>query len=331
MLLRGGLLRGGLMGVAFLVAGLMASLFAFAETRALEGGRHDYAVVTSQGSSTLSLIDRERHGVVAEIAVPLSPAGVAVAGRYAYIASTKARAITQWDLWQRRLVARRDMASEPLGIAVHKDKLAVAMWYDGEVMILDAHDLTIESVIKVGVEPAGVDFKADGAMLYVSNRGDDSLSVIHMGMMKEIERVPVGDAPFGVTIDDEGRYIYVANVRSHSVSVVEAESYRLRGHIAVGSRPYAIAVERGGRRAFVTNQDEGSISVIDGEAMAERQRVHVGGYPEGIELDEERGLMYVANWLDDEVILMDVKGLRVDRRIAVGEGVRAFGRFLTWQ
>jgi YVTN family beta-propeller protein len=96
--------------------------------------------------------------------------------------------------------------------------------------------------------------------------------------------------------------------------------------VSVGLRPYAVA--RAGTRLFVTNQHAESVSVVDAVTLEPVTTIRVGAFPEGIEADASGATVWVACWDANTLEKIDVATLKVTARIPVGDGPRAFGKFL---
>jgi YVTN family beta-propeller protein len=82
---------------------------------------------------------------------------------------------------------------------------------DGKYMIANASlsgftaiysmpDLKLVATIPVGSAPNWVVFSKDGKFAYVSNRGDNTVSVISIGERKEVTRIKVGEFPQRMTV-----------------------------------------------------------------------------------------------------------------------------------
>jgi YVTN family beta-propeller protein len=87
-------------------------------------------------------------------------------------------------------------------------------------------------------------------------------------------------------------------------------------------------VARAGNRIFVTNQHAESVSVLDAATFENVKTMRVGSFPEGIEADATGSSVWVACWDTNTLERIDAATLAVTVRIPVGEGPRAFGRFL---
>jgi YVTN family beta-propeller protein len=121
----------------------------------------------------------------------------------------------------------------------------------------------------------------NGAYAYVSNYGDDSVSVIRTSdntvidtdpSTVEIDPILVGDGPFGISVTPNGAYAYVNNYHDNTVSVIRTSDNTLVDTdpntveidpIPVGNQPYGgIAVSPDGNFVYVGNYGDGTVSVI---------------------------------------------------------------------
>jgi YVTN family beta-propeller protein len=82
-------------------------------------------------------------------------------------------------------------------------------------------------------DPYGLGLSPDLEWLYVSNRGDDSLSVVDAdlrsaGFLTEVARVPVGDGPTAVAAAPDGEDVFVVNTDGDSISILDAATRTVR-------------------------------------------------------------------------------------------------------
>ena len=81
--------------------------------------------------------------------------------------------------------------------------------------------VTVTATIPVGSEPIGVAVSPNGAYVYVTNRGDNSVSVISTASNTVTATVTVGTYPWSVAVTPNGAYGYVTNLGGNSVSVID--------------------------------------------------------------------------------------------------------------
>ena len=104
-------------------------------------------------------------------------------------------------------------------------------------------------------------------LAYVTNQGDDSVSVVDTRSGAVTETVRVGAKPAGVAVAPGGQRIYVTNPEGHSVSVLERRgaSHVVVAEIPVGAGPLGVVVSPGTRlvRSAVTHQVRGAGHRVD--------------------------------------------------------------------
>ncbi|HWA22040.1 MAG TPA: YncE family protein [Caulobacterales bacterium] len=87
--------------------------------------------------------------------------------------------------------------SESHGMAVTADntRLIVDSRLNSAVYIYSLPDLKLLGAVDVGVSPDWVTLTPDGKSAYVANAGSNDVSVIDMGGLREVTRIPVGQVP----------------------------------------------------------------------------------------------------------------------------------------
>ncbi len=191
--------------------------------------------------------------------------------------------------------------SAPVRIIDPASKAYVSCWNDSSVAVLNlANKDRQPSYISVGQHPTAMLWDGTRSLLYVTNSGDDTVSVIDTRYDREVERInirlaeggPLGNTPEGLAISN--RMLYVANAHSNSVAVVqlskragggefvsdgekrtedrenEADRSTVRGFIPTGNYPSAVAVV--GKTIFIGNGKgtgvENSSVVVDNSGRA---------------------------------------------------------------
>jgi YVTN family beta-propeller protein len=105
--------------------------------------------------------------------------------------------------------------------------------------------------ITVGNDPRCVVVTPDQTYVYVTNYGDDTVSVISLSDREVIETINVGDGPYGISITPSGAFVYVVNQLDGTVSVIDTDSYSddyntVIATIDVGNSPIGFGTFVGG-------------------------------------------------------------------------------------
>jgi len=108
----------------------------------------------------------------------------------------------------------------------------------------------------VGILPTAIAVSPDGNLVFVTNKGGDTVSVYDTAAgTVALTPVAVGNAPTGIAIGPDGAQVYVANRDSNNVSVFDAATGVTVANppLAVGTTPIAIAINPQGTTAYVSN------------------------------------------------------------------------------
>lgn len=307
-----------------LIPGLVAALLAPGQAAA------DYAYVTNQSSSDLSIIDLERMTEVRRIAVPGMPAGVAVseALRAVFTVSPDSKTLRRFGLGSDRPEIERRLDGGPIGVAIDEKRrrVFVSDWYNARVWVLSADELALTTTLETGSAPAGLAISPDRRWLATADRDSNQVSIFDAETLALVHRVTVGERPFGVTFAPDGR-LFSADVGSNTVTAVDPVSGAVLGKAETRERPYGLTFAEG--RGFVTNQYDDTVSVFDATTYAPVAVIDVGGYPEGIDTTADGLKVAVANWDTNTLSVIDARTLKVVGEVATGDGPRAFGLFLS--
>lgn len=75
---------------------------------------------------------------------------------------------------------------------------------------------------------------------YVSNDGNNTVSVIDTSTNSVTATVPVGSYPYGVAVNPAGTKVYVVNSVSNTVSVIDTSTDSVTATVPVGGSPQAL-------------------------------------------------------------------------------------------
>ena len=192
-----------------------------------------------------------------------------------------------------------------------------------------ATTIGVVSRVPVGKMPVFAAEDPNTHTLYVTNAGDDTVSVIRTAGCNGHDAsrcaahwpvVAVGHLPLGLAVAQATDTVYVANAKDGTVSVINgatcngSDGSKCRQKpttVPVGAFGDSVAVDPVSDMVFVTNQDArpGTVSVIDGHACNGRHpagcadqpfmTVDVGSGPSGIDVNPVTNTIYVANTAED--------------------------------
>ena len=81
--------------------------------------------------------------------------------------------------------------------------------------------MTVTRTIPVGSLPQAVAVDPATRTVYVTNAGDNTVSVIDEATMTVTHTIPVGTNPDAVAVDPDTRTVYVTNDNDDTVSVID--------------------------------------------------------------------------------------------------------------
>ena len=155
--------------------------------------------------------------------------------------------------------------------------------------VIDASSNTVVTTVPVGANPTGVAVGPpnvtcstsgiDPVCVYVTNFGDNTVSVIDTDSNLVVATVAVGASPEGVAVSPDGSHVYVANHVDSTVSVIDAVSTTVVATVPVGTNPEGLSVTLDGSQVYVANTGDNTVSVIDAGTNSVTTTVPVGSGP----------------------------------------------------
>jgi YVTN family beta-propeller protein len=160
--------------------------------------------------------------------------------------------------------------------------------------------------ISVGINPKGIAVNPSTNMIYTSNSGLDSISVIDGNIDQVIDTIPVGFEfhPYDVAINPATNKIYVSNFNSKTLSVIDGNTHNVISNITVGIGPYRIAINPETNMIYVSNGLSGSVSVINGDTSRVIHTITSKG-SSGIGVYND--YLYIAGRYSNSLDVIDIK------------------------
>jgi len=134
-----------------------------------------------------------------------------------------------------------------------------------EVVVIDPKPggaRVVTEIRNLGKGTYGVAVDTITNLLFVTNRGDNNVSVINLADFKEVARLPVGRTPEGLGVDAGRGVVYVGNYADGSVSFIDAVKLNVFATLSVGQTPKAAVVDPSTGRVYVPSQLDDVVRVI---------------------------------------------------------------------
>ncbi len=210
-----------------------------------EAGRRMYCGDTM--GCTVSIVDLDRLECVATVPAELGAGAIALdrERRRGFCANFVTSTVTAFDLDQNEILATTPTGEGPCAVAVdrHSGDVFVVNCLAGSVVRIDPRRGEPTDELGGLNAPVGMTMGPRSDRLYVTNRGDGTLSVLGFDGL-EWARIPVGTAPGGVSVHPRDEtVVLVANAGSGSLTVIDlnldgppGEVVRQLNHPLVGTK-----------------------------------------------------------------------------------------------
>lgn len=149
-----------------------------------------------------------------------------------------------------------------LGYSPDGKTLAVVSIASNSVALIDTATNQVKGIVYVGRAPHEAFFTSDGRELWATIRGEDYVSVIDPGLMKEVRRIKLANGPGMTMFGPDGRYAFVCSSFTPELAVIEVKSYQVIKRIPQAS-PFCpnIAVSPENDEVWITLKDTGKVQV----------------------------------------------------------------------
>ncbi|MBN8228964.1 c-type cytochrome [Corallococcus macrosporus] len=169
---------------------------------------------------------------------------------------------------EREVAGTWSNASGSLALSRDDSLLYVVDADNGILAVVDTARREKVSEVRVGSRPERVTVGVDDTV-YVTNRGDRSVSVIRKGDAVEAARIQVGVEPTGLAVSPEGSTLYVVNSATRksaargSLTAIDTATLTVRWELPLGEEPRGIALLEEGRKAAVSLFRQGDVVTVD--------------------------------------------------------------------
>jgi YVTN family beta-propeller protein len=128
---------------------------------------------------------------------------------------------------------------------------------------------------------------------YISNGGDNTVTVFDTATLKETARIKVGSRPDAILFDPATKRVFTFNGGSKDSTVIDAVKDTNIGTIPLGGKPeFAQSDEKG--QVFVNMEDKNEIAVIDAKKLTVTNRWSIAPCesPTGLAIDRKNKRLF---------------------------------------
>lgn len=177
------------------------------------------------------------------------------------------------------------------------------------------------STVDTGKGPHGFRISADSKSAYIANMGEDTVSVVNIGSMKEEKRIKVGAAPVTTGVTSDGETLVATLNGENALAVVDLATEKV-DKIPVGTGPAQVYIDENDQFAYVANQGteeapSSSVTVIDLAAKKATAEIKTGKGSHGVVTSPDNKKVLCTNMFEDTVSIIDKEQNKVIETIEV--------------
>ncbi|HET6960498.1 MAG TPA: YncE family protein [Vicinamibacterales bacterium] len=210
-----------------------------------------FAIVVAEREARLNFLNPSTMKMVESVKVPcrgIDHMDFAANGRFLIASCEFAASLVKVDVSTRQPVGTlaleaggmpQDVRSSPDGSLFY-----VADMMANGVYVVDPYTFTRVEFIPTGKGAHGISISRDAKLMYVSNRGEGSISVVDLATRKVVTRweIPNGGTPDMGGITPDGNTLWLSGRYSHEVYAFDTRDGHLQARIKVGKGPHGLAV-----------------------------------------------------------------------------------------
>jgi YVTN family beta-propeller protein len=210
-----------------------------------------YAIVVAERLQRLNFLDAAGMSLHNSLQVPckgVDHMDFSADGRYLIASCEFGMAVIKVDIQQQRFLGRlmvsphgmpQDVKLSPDGAIFY-----VADMKAGGVHLIDGENLTETGFIPTGKGAHGLYVSRDSRVLYVSNRGEGSVSLIDFNTRRVIDKwkLPGKASPDMGGVSADGKVLWLAGRYNSEVYAIDTGSGKLLARIPVGHEPHGLCV-----------------------------------------------------------------------------------------
>jgi YVTN family beta-propeller protein len=187
---------------------------------------------------------------------------------------------------------------------------------DGEgVAVVKTADSTVTR-IRTGAGKHQIALSDDGRLVFVTNGGSSTLSVLDAEKLAKLADVPLAAPPSAVAYSPLARAAYVASAEKGTVEVVDAALRKVTARVELAPGLAGISFAPGGRLAFLPNPETNKLAILDASVNRVIQKAQIDHGPDQVTFSAE--LAYVRQRGSEVVLMIPLKQLGEEGKAVPG-------------
>ena len=274
------------------------------------------AVVTNEGSHSVSVVDLATRAVLGVVPVGKAPRGVAIDRdlNLALIGNSKDDTVSLLDLSEFHVIATLPVGKFPEGMAVDQKThlAAVTNRLDHTVSFVDLSMRQVVATVPAGAEPIDVAIleapagaPARPSLALVVNSLDRNVAVIDSGEFAVVRTLALEKKPSSIDVNSDARLVVATNVQENSITVIDTQTWQTRT-IPTGKHPVDVAVDASGNRALVICDEDRTLVFVDLNTDAIVATYDLNKLPKGVAVNERTGVAAVIDDKTDSLTLVQL-------------------------
>jgi YVTN family beta-propeller protein len=207
-----------------------------------------------------------------------------------------------------------------------KDGQRLFITRGSHVMVVDAKTLKVTGDIPDLSAIHGVALDHELNRGFISNGGDNTVTVFDLKTLKKLDSVKVGERPDAILYEPYSKHVFTFNARSHDSTVVDTATGKVIATIPLGGKPEFPASDGKGK-LYVNIEDKSQIAEVDvmKNSVLNTWSVAPCQEPSALAFDVEHHRLFAG--CDNKVMaVVDSDSGKVVTTVPIGDGVDA-GRF----
>jgi YVTN family beta-propeller protein len=210
-----------------------------------------YAIVVAEQLRRLDFRDPHSMRLRGSLKVPcmgVDHMDFSANGLYAVVSCEFSSELLKLDIARRRVVRTLGLrpGAMPQDVKLSPDGRVfyVADMASNGVWLVDGERLKMIGFVATGRGAHGLYASRDSRMLYVSNRGEGTISLLSFATRKVVAtwHIPGGGSPDMGGVSADGRVLWLSGRYSHEVYAIDTRRGRLLARIPVGAGPHGLCV-----------------------------------------------------------------------------------------